>query len=295
MRDKKAVIKIIEAFIGVLIVMTSVLIIISRQSNFDSTTGEEMMSLLKSILTQINQDNNLRDQVLNNNSIGVNELAEKNIPKDYNYTINICDIEKVCPLGFYIDKEVYAKETIIAANVTEYNPILVKIFCWKGPFPEGYEPRCGNTKCEAGENLTNCPADCSIISQPQQPPAIWVASYSNLRIDGGSAPTCVNATYNKWAYFDTEIQEVGGKTSVNITQRQKCYHSNEPRDWCDKIKSASTMFTSGTLIQPGELIERKDNYVCLTGGYTYSMNETFWGRDIYGNVKESSYIFSVTI
>lgn len=132
-KDKSAILHILEAFIAVLIVLSVVLILISRQK-VEVIKSEEIISLQKQILDYVKVDEELRSQILIKNSSGVNVLIEKTVPVWINYSINICDANLVCPnLAGILSQQVYANELLITANRTYYpgNATRIVLFFWE--------------------------------------------------------------------------------------------------------------------------------------------------------------------
>lgn len=132
-KSKKAWIKIVEAFIAVLLILSAMMILISKDKEVISREGE-INKLLSSTLEIISKNEVLRSQILANDTSGVNQTIEKIIPFWIEYSSNICDYNEVCPnpVG-YIDKAVYSKEKPIFANLTytAENPLKIKIFFWE--------------------------------------------------------------------------------------------------------------------------------------------------------------------
>jgi len=132
-KNKKAWIKIVEAFIAVLLVLSVALVIISRQK-LETNRDEEIARLLKYTLDYSSQNELLRNSVLSNNNTEINNRIQKIIPAWINFSSAICSINEVCtnPAG-YIEKTVYSDSTIIVANLTYYseNAKKLQIFFWE--------------------------------------------------------------------------------------------------------------------------------------------------------------------
>ena len=124
---------IIEAFIAVLIVLSAVLILMSKQK-VEIVKSEEIISLQKQILDYVKVDEALRSEILNKDSSGVENLIQKSIPLWINYSINICDATLVCPNpAGILTKQVYANELLITSNRTYYpgNATRMVLFFWE--------------------------------------------------------------------------------------------------------------------------------------------------------------------
>ena len=134
-RNKRGWIRIVEAFIAIMMIFAALLIIISKQGP-NEDYKEEIIKLQSSILTQISQDDRLRSEILNNNVSGTEKYIAEVIPQNLNFSVNVCDSLSVCPVNYsyVLNKEVYSDEVLIAANLTYYNETnakKLKIFFWE--------------------------------------------------------------------------------------------------------------------------------------------------------------------
>ncbi len=136
--------RILEATIAVLIVSTVLVVIYSGQpkrgDNFNDITAFQ-----KQMMMDISSNFTLRTLVIN----AVNEESTSNaeyfLVKDYvnskipsylNFSLRICDMTSSDPCKnndfiTTVDKDVFADEVIISAEITEYSPKKVKLFVWR--------------------------------------------------------------------------------------------------------------------------------------------------------------------
>jgi hypothetical protein len=132
-KNKKGWIKILEAFIAIVLIVSTMLIIFSNQKK-QVDRPEEMSVLLSSTLDVVSRDDSLRSQILANDASGVNITIEKIIPSWIAYSSKICNYNDICsnPAG-YIDKAVYSEEILVVANLTYIanTPKKLKIFFWE--------------------------------------------------------------------------------------------------------------------------------------------------------------------
>jgi hypothetical protein len=131
--NKKALFRILEAFIAVMIILGVVLVMVSRQ-RIESSKNEEIISLQKQIIDYVKVDEKTRSEILSNNSLSVNLVITKTIPSWLNYSVNICDASVICPNPVSnIKGQVYADEILITANKTYYpgNATRLVIFMWE--------------------------------------------------------------------------------------------------------------------------------------------------------------------
>lgn len=150
LRNKRGWIRIVEAFIAVLIVTGVLLLFINKGylGGEKSDYSEKIYSAQISILREIQLDPSLREKILNQNlempiSSGqiifppeVWNKIESRI-NEYQYldcTASICDLDKVCPQpeGTNKEKDIYAQAVSITAepNLPKFSPRQLKLFCW---------------------------------------------------------------------------------------------------------------------------------------------------------------------
>ncbi len=127
-KNKKGWIRIVEAFISVLIVASVLITISSRIPKQDR--AENMHDMQRSILEQVSSNETLRAEILENDKTKIESFIENNLPVYLNSTIRICEISEVCGMPFYVEKEVYADEILISANLTKFSPKKLKLFVW---------------------------------------------------------------------------------------------------------------------------------------------------------------------
>ena len=127
-KNKKAWIRILEAFIAVMIIASVLMIIIMRTPR-ESSTGS-VHEVQRFALEQVAANETLRGEVLEGSKDNTEIFIETVIPIYWNFTTEICEIEDICGMPFYIEKEVYADEILIATNLTKYSPKKLKLFVW---------------------------------------------------------------------------------------------------------------------------------------------------------------------
>jgi len=147
-KEKKGLIKIIEAFIAILII-SGVMIFIYTTQIKKPDISEKIEKIQIIILEKIAEDGELRAAVLGgssddsspdaiNNRITINntinDLIEKLSPGDYTFLFKICDLDDICGLDFsskyYTENEIYVKERSISSTLNKYNPKKIRIFMW---------------------------------------------------------------------------------------------------------------------------------------------------------------------
>ncbi len=131
-KDKRAFMKIVEAFIAIMLIMAAVLMIISRSSPEENR--EELTQTGERILKFISEDENLMSQALMNNTEGINKTIAQLVPATINFYVNICYYNSVCPNNNAdsLRKYVYSTQILIPGNLTLSNPkTKLKLFFWE--------------------------------------------------------------------------------------------------------------------------------------------------------------------
>lgn len=129
MVNKKGWVRIIEAFVAVILI-AGVIIYFYSTGIEKPKRGEEIYNFEKTALEQIASDSGLRGQILNNNPTNAKLFVQSIMPPGFIMELKICEINDICPLGGDYKQEVYSSERIITSTLTTYNPKKIKIFMW---------------------------------------------------------------------------------------------------------------------------------------------------------------------
>lgn len=187
-KDKQAWIKIIEAFIAILLISSVVFVLITAKQNNQSFTKEQAISLQKFILWRISLDPELRTQIIMNDISGVNKVLNESVPDWINYYSRICVYKDICALRLNVEGDVFSDDVLITGNLTHFDsvdPKKLKLFFWTVPWPE---PVCNNSVCEPSENdsdkfpSTYCQDDCRPLPQ-KKPDMTLEIGYLNYGVD----------------------------------------------------------------------------------------------------------------
>ncbi len=119
MKNKKAWIRIVEAFIGIMIIMVGVLAILSKQP-LKSDISEEVYEKQRQILEIIANNNDMREEIIDGGTNLADAYILKNIPETWGFKTNICEVDQVCNFDTPNDRDLYISETIISANLANY-------------------------------------------------------------------------------------------------------------------------------------------------------------------------------
>jgi len=135
-RGKRAWMRIVEAFIAVLIIVS---VLVFSVAKFDhGSRAEEIQKMQRGILEQIALNDELREEILYYSSTKdlskTEAFVRQGAPAYWEYSIKVCEIENICGMDVYvgeIGKEVYSDEILISSNIHIYNPQKLKLFVWE--------------------------------------------------------------------------------------------------------------------------------------------------------------------
>ena len=147
LRQRKGWIRVVEALIAILIIAGIVLIVINQNENKKEDLGALTRSYQIAILREIQLNNSLREEIvgisvppsIENNSFSAvasltwNKITEKT-PSYIECAAKICAIndpnDPSCLFANSLGKTIYAQSVIISSTLQNYNPRLLKLFCW---------------------------------------------------------------------------------------------------------------------------------------------------------------------
>ena len=141
MKNKKGWIRIIEAFVAVLLILSIILLVIEKNSFGEEPSGE-IYEIENSILRTIQLNNSLRAAVLGELTLPVDSLGNspqivwdkilEKTPSHLTCFAKICAIDSDCDFegSSEIKKNIYSQAIPIFANLNTYSPRQLKLFCW---------------------------------------------------------------------------------------------------------------------------------------------------------------------
>ncbi len=134
--NKKGWIKIVEAFIAILLVAGVLLFVINRGYIGKTDISERVYQAQLSILREIELNDTLRTEILSAPLDGdvpdevINKINERK-PDYLTCTSKICKMDVICESDETpLDKDIYAQPVAIAAEGSTFNPRQLKLFCW---------------------------------------------------------------------------------------------------------------------------------------------------------------------
>lgn len=131
MRNKRGWLRILEAFVAIMLIAGALVIIYSRNAE-NPSRADEIYKLQKTILNEIASDPTLRENVINENEESIkiiNNFVKDRVSFPLNFTVRICGLEDICSLGFY-KEELYSQEKVISSTLEYYTPKKVRLFMW---------------------------------------------------------------------------------------------------------------------------------------------------------------------
>ncbi|MBM3247791.1 hypothetical protein FJZ17_04620 [Candidatus Pacearchaeota archaeon] len=133
-KNKKAWLRIVEAFIAIMLILSTLLVLLSRQGS-NSEVEKEINLLQSNILNSIGKDDYLREQILADDSSGVKAYVGNVTPSWINYSVKICQPLDVCPINVAPElldgKSIYSQNILITASITNADSKQLKLFFWK--------------------------------------------------------------------------------------------------------------------------------------------------------------------
>jgi hypothetical protein len=189
--DKKAWLRIVEAFIGILMITGVVLTMMSRPGVSDASVQQETVKLEKFILDRVVADPGLRSQILVEDVSGVNKVLAGSVPAGISYYARVCNYDEICALGMPIPYDVYSEEALVSSNLTYYDSAhvkVIKLFFWHGPWPEGTCP----SFCTEGVTQKSCFGDNLITKDCVKNSSNCFIENITSNVPCGTGKVCVN-------------------------------------------------------------------------------------------------------
>jgi len=143
-RNKRGWIRIVEAFIAILLVAGVILIVINQGNTKKEDISSRVYNAQLSILREIQLNSTARGEILNvSDSVLPLDWAnfdsyvptskakiEERTPSYLDCVGRICSVDDLCVLLNIQVRDIYAEYVVIGSNLETYNPRILKIFCW---------------------------------------------------------------------------------------------------------------------------------------------------------------------
>ena len=143
--NKKGWIKIVEAFIAILIVIGAALFLYGGRNAQNKDFSSEVYPIQRVILDDIQNNEEFRTMIVKIDkevlpvewndfgSKGLDRIKGKIVektPTNLECIAKICELNnEICDIG-YLKKEVYAQAVAISTDTREYSPKQLKLFCY---------------------------------------------------------------------------------------------------------------------------------------------------------------------
>lgn len=136
LNNKRGWIKIVEAFIAIMLVAGVLLFVINRGYIGKTDISDRVYQAQLSILREIELNDTLRTQILDAELGGdvpqdVLNKIEQRKPDYLTCTAEICKMDVICESDETpLEKDIYAQPVAIAAEGSTFDPRQLKLFCW---------------------------------------------------------------------------------------------------------------------------------------------------------------------
>ena len=139
-KNKRGWIRIVEALVAILLIAGFLILLMDNQEKGTEDISSKVYMTENAILREIQSNSAYRTYILGIGETSVefesfdNDLKNhitSRVPTHLSCTSKICDFghDPVCNIDS-LKKDIYASSVMITADLTDYNPKLLKIFCW---------------------------------------------------------------------------------------------------------------------------------------------------------------------
>ena len=130
-KDRKAWIRIVEAFLAILIITGVLLIVIARQpSRVD--ISQSVYEKQRQILDVVSKNDILREDIIErDDNTNVDVKIGKMAPSSWGFETKICPMDNICSSdNAPSEKEIYTTEVVISSTLETYSPKKLRFFVW---------------------------------------------------------------------------------------------------------------------------------------------------------------------
>ena len=142
-KNRRGWIRLVEVFVSIMLLVGIMLVISTNNSSGKSGLQEEITSKEVAILRDIELNNTLRTDVLNvaqaslplewedfqSQIPDVSNRITFLAPKNLECAAKICILSDACTINWNAPGDVYVKSVVIAADLDNYSPRQLKLFC----------------------------------------------------------------------------------------------------------------------------------------------------------------------
>jgi len=128
--NKKAWLRIVEAFLAIMIVLSGMIILLSREKS-DSGDSERIYEKQREILSIISKNDSLRGLVIEGKNEELRVFIQKVMPRIYGFNVSTCEIDMICSADTPNDREIFVTESVITSTLEDYSPKKLRFFVWR--------------------------------------------------------------------------------------------------------------------------------------------------------------------
>ena len=132
--NKRGFLRILEAFIAVLIIASVMSFLYVKQIKQPSEE-RQVQQIMKVALDEISNNRLLREAVLNSDNQTINSSLSEIIPNIYVFEFRICELNQICGLekqnSYYTENNIFADEATISSTLETYGLKKIRIFIWE--------------------------------------------------------------------------------------------------------------------------------------------------------------------
>ena len=129
-KNKRGWIRIFEAVIAVLLILSALLLIYKSQQVVPQES-KYVQDWQVEILARIAENDELRNATINKETTPLNNFIEEMLLPNLNFTLKICNLTGPCSMEFYVERNIYVQERIISGTLEEYSPKKIRFFVWR--------------------------------------------------------------------------------------------------------------------------------------------------------------------
>ncbi len=139
-KNKRGWVKILEAFISIVLLIGLLFIIINSKS-LNLEEDKNIVEKESEILEAIQIESQYRNQIFSITDLPINstnssfpsnitDYLSSTSPAGYNCVLKICFPNNNCEVEDNLKKSIYVRDTIVFSNKEIYSPRILKIYCY---------------------------------------------------------------------------------------------------------------------------------------------------------------------
>ncbi len=142
-KNKRGWIKVLEAFIAV-VMLISVMLLIVNNEKYEAQETSSVLIKESAFLSSVQKNETMRNDILAlDTSSSEYELNDSGFPASVkNYldetfsdriecSAKICGASSECDLNDYPEREIFSRSVIITSNLNEFDPKKLSLFCYR--------------------------------------------------------------------------------------------------------------------------------------------------------------------